>query len=93
MFPDNPVLDPAQDKFNRLPFAQRIAEVIVSRRDSSSIAIGIYGAWGEGKTTVFNFVEKTLENHSNIICVRFNPWFFRDEEKLLLSFLRHWQML
>jgi KAP family P-loop domain len=88
MFPDNPVLDPAQDKFNRLPFAQRIAEVIVSRRDSSSIAIGIYGAWGEGKTTVFNFVEKTLENNPDIICVRFNPWFFRDEEKLLLSFFK-----
>ena len=88
MFPDNPVLDPALDKFNRFPFSQRIAEVIVSRRDSSSIAIGIYGAWGEGKTTIFNFIEKTLENNSNIICVRFNPWFFRDEEKLLLSFFK-----
>jgi predicted KAP-like P-loop ATPase len=88
MFPDNPVLDPALDKFNRFPFSQRIAEVIVSRRDSSSIAIGIYGAWGEGKTTVFNFIEKTLENNLNIICVRFNPWFFRDEEKLLLSFFK-----
>jgi predicted KAP-like P-loop ATPase len=88
MFPDNPVLDPALDKFNRFPFAQRVAEVIVSRHDSSSIAIGIYGAWGEGKTTVFNFVEKNLESKSDIICVRFNPWFFRDEEKLLLSFFK-----
>ena len=88
MFPDNPVLDLSLDKFNRLPFSQRIAEVISSRHDSSSIVIGIYGAWGEGKTTVFNFIETTLENNPNIVCVRFNPWFFRDEEKLLLSFFQ-----
>lgn len=88
MFPDNPVLDPSLDKFNRFPFSQRIAEVISSRHDSSSIVIGIYGAWGEGKTTVFNFIETTLENDANIVCVRFNPWFFKDEEKLLLSFFQ-----
>lgn len=88
MFTDTPVFDPALDKFNRFPFSQRIAEVITSRRDPNSIVIGIYGAWGEGKTTVFNFIEKVLENNSDIICVRFNPWFFRDEEKLLLSFFK-----
>ncbi|MBW4617856.1 MAG: KAP family NTPase [Cyanosarcina radialis HA8281-LM2] len=88
MFPDSPIIDPALDKFNRLPFSQRIAEVIASRRDPSSIVIGIYGAWGEGKTTVFNFIEKILESNSDIICVRFNPWLFRDEEKLLLSFFK-----
>jgi predicted KAP-like P-loop ATPase len=88
MFPDNPVLDPTLDKFNRFPFSQRIAEVISSRHDSSGIVIGIYGAWGEGKTTVFNFIETTLENDESIVCVRFNPWFFRDEEKLLLSFFQ-----
>lgn len=88
MFSDTSLSDPALDKFNRLSFARRIGEVIVSRRDSSSLAIGIYGAWGEGKTTVFNFVERSLESSSNIICVRFNPLFFRDEEKLLLSFFK-----
>lgn len=88
MFPDNPVIDHTLDKFNRLPFSQRVAEVIASRRDRSSIVIGIYGAWGEGKTTVFNFIEKKLESNSDIICVRFNPWFFKDEEKLLLSFFK-----
>jgi predicted KAP-like P-loop ATPase len=88
MFPDNPVLDPSLDKFNRFTFSQRIAEIILSRRDSSSIVIGIYGAWGEGKTTVLNFIETTFEDNSNIVCVRFNPWFFRNEEKLLLSFFQ-----
>jgi predicted KAP-like P-loop ATPase len=86
MFSDNPILDPSLDKFNRYFFSKRIAEIIQSSSNSNSLVIGIYGAWGEGKTTVFNFVEMNLKNNEDIICVRFNPWFFRDEEKLLLSF-------
>ena len=88
MFPDNPILDPSLDKFNRFTFSQRIAEIISSRRDSTSIVIGIYGAWGEGKTTVLNFIETSLENNSSIVCVRFNPWLFRNEEKLIQSFFQ-----
>ena len=88
MFPDIPVSNPEQDEFNRFPFSQRVAEIIASRNDSNSIAIGIYGAWGEGKTTVLHFIEKVLEEKADIVCVRFNPWFFKDEEKLLLSFFK-----
>ena len=49
---DSPITDPSQDKFKRWLFAQRIAQTIVNRSDPSSIVIGIYGAWGNGKTTV-----------------------------------------
>ena len=83
---NSPIIDPTQDKFNRWPFAQRIAQTIVSRKDKSSIVIGIYGSWGDGKTTVLNFIEQELKKQSNAVCLKFNPWRFSDETKMLLGF-------
>jgi len=83
---DVPVSDPQLDAFRRLPFARRIARTIASRRDSSSVVVGIYGAWGEGKTSVLNFIEWELGKSDNIIPVAFDPWRFGDEAQLLQSF-------
>lgn len=83
---DSPVGDQSQDQFNRFPFAKRVASVISKRKDPSSIVIGIYGAWGEGKTSVFNFIEGELNNEEHVVCIRFNPWRFGEEEQMLISF-------
>lgn len=83
---DAPIVDASQDVFNRFPFAQRIAKVISNRQDASSIVIGIYGAWGEGKTSVFNFIENELDQEEHVVCIRFNPWRFADENTMLLNF-------
>jgi hypothetical protein len=83
---DSPVVDQSQDQFNRFPFAKRVANVISKRKDPSSIVIGIYGAWGEGKTSVFNFIEWELNNEEHVVCIRFNPWRFGEEEQMLISF-------
>ena len=84
--PDKPLTDPAVDLFDRWPFSKRLAQAIASRSDPSSLVVAIYGAWGEGKTTVLNFVEKELTQYEHILCIRFNPWRFGDETQLLLSF-------
>ncbi len=83
---DAPIVDASQDVFNRFPFAERIAKVISNRQDASSIVIGIYGAWGEGKTSVFNFIESELDQEEHVVCIRFNPWRFADENTMLLNF-------
>jgi predicted KAP-like P-loop ATPase len=58
------------------------------RRDPASIVIGIYGVWGEGKSTVLNFIERELVKKADVICVRFNPWRFDDEIHLLQDFFQ-----
>jgi len=85
---DSPVNDPAYDRFKRSSFAQRVAKTIDSRIDPSSIVVAIYGAWGEGKTTVLNFIDRELAKSPNIICIRFNPWRFNDEVHLLQNFFK-----
>lgn len=83
---DAPAKHPDQDHFQRWPFAQRVAQVIATRQDPSSIVISINGAWGEGKSTVLNFIEYELKQHSHVVCLHFNPWRFPDESTLLFNF-------
>ena len=59
-----------RDYFKRKHFAQQISNTIISRRESSGIVVGIYGKWGEEKTTKLNFIENELKRHDNIICIQ-----------------------
>lgn len=83
---DLPVFKYKDDKFNRWKFSKRIADVIANRNDSSSIVIGLYGAWGNGKTSVLNFIEESLIDNQDVLCIKFNPWRFGTEEELLKAF-------
>jgi len=83
---DSPVHEQEQDRFSRWSFSERVAQVISKRRDPSSIVIGLYGIWGDGKTSVLNFIEKSLNSDKNVICIKFNPWRFGTEEELLTGF-------
>jgi predicted KAP-like P-loop ATPase len=84
----NDKAEDTEDRFNRKPFAHRIAETIANRSDSESLVIGMYGVWGEGKTTVLNYIRADLEeNHAeNALVVPFNPWRYGTEQELLRSF-------
>ncbi|WP_127533318.1 KAP family P-loop NTPase fold protein [Paenibacillus kobensis] len=83
---DAPIQDPKLDRFQRWPFAQRVARTIASRRDPGSIVIGIYGAWGDGKTSVVNLIHRELDDHDHVIVIRFNPWLFGTETQLVQNF-------
>jgi predicted KAP-like P-loop ATPase len=83
---DKPVLAEIEDRFQRYDFSKRIAKSIVGRKSQDCIVIGIYGAWGEGKTSVINFVEGELKQEENIIIIKFNPWRYNDEHRLLEVF-------
>jgi hypothetical protein len=83
---DAPISDPRLDVFDREPFARRIADTIGERNDPSSLVVGIYGPWGDGKTTVLNFIRGRLKDYPSIICVSFNPWRMEGEQALLQGF-------
>lgn len=82
---DAPAATPEADEFQRYPFSQRIAATIRTRRDATSLVLGLYGKWGSGKTSVFNFIQRELQG-SDVITMAFNPWLFSGEEQLLLGF-------
>lgn len=83
---DKAVESVKDDKFQRSEFSKRIAQRIISTGSNDSVVIGIYGEWGEGKTSIINFIEEELKTDEDIIPIRFNPWRFGDETALLISF-------
>lgn len=81
---DKPASIQSEDCFQRYEFSKRIASIVAKPQIDKSIIIGLYGRWGEGKTTVMNFIQKELPKDT--IIVNFNPWLFSDEQHLLKSF-------
>lgn len=83
---DAPISSPDLDEFNRREYSERIAQTIAARKETKSLVVGIYGKWGEGKTTVLNFIDNELKRHSNIVTIFFNPWMFPSETELFTAF-------
>ncbi len=85
---DKPIFDKNKDAFQRLEFSKRIAETIIERKNQDSIVFGIFGVWGEGKSTVLNFISQELETNKDILTLAFNPWRYGDEDNLIKNFLK-----
>ena len=83
---DGPIASSGEDRFSRWPFAERIAQVIAKRTDPASIVVGIYGPWGDGKTSVLNMMAQALEGNDAVVSIKFNPWHFEDEKHLIRAF-------
>ena len=83
---DAPIMEPPQDRFSRTPFAERIAHAISTQRDPASLVIGLYGPWGDGKTSVLNLVEHALAGSDEMVPIRFNPWRLGSETEMFVGF-------
>lgn len=83
---DAPITQPPEDKFSRAAFAQRIAHTIRAQRDPASIVVGVYGPWGDGKTSVLNLIEHTLAEDGRTVPIRFNPWRLGGETEMFVGF-------
>ena len=83
---DGPISSHDDDRFGRWPFAERVARVIATRTDPTSIVVGIYGPWGDGKTSVLNMMVEVLTGHDHVIVIPFNPWNFESEGQLIRAF-------
>lgn len=84
--PDAPISTPEEDRFQRWPFAERVAHTLAVRPDPSSLVVGIYGPWGDGKTSTLRMMERALKKHAGVAVANFNPWQFDSEQLLLKAF-------
>ena len=93
IFQDTPLNDIHDDLFGRETLVELIVDSIndTVSSDHPCIVYGIYGKWGEGKTSLLNFVKNRLLSQGkqdNIILVEFNPWLLNNEEFLLQEFFK-----
>lgn len=85
---DSPILSKNQDLFNREDFAKNLAIKIQSKlenRNGKSLAIGICGPWGSGKSSFINMVKENIDTQNRMIIV-FNPWRSTSPAKIIEDF-------
>jgi len=93
--PDQPIKSCKEDILGRYLFAQSLGDAILSYKEKDSIVIGLFGAWGSGKTSIINmalehidFVSKNRNDAEKPIVIRFNPWNYSDQNQLITQFFR-----
>src|SRR5262249_35743818 len=82
---DNPQSSKDNDDLERWRFAVEIIETIRTTPADWSTRIGIFGKWGEGKSTVLRFMSEMLNDSSDVVFT-FNPWAIRDWDMLWTEF-------
>ncbi len=92
---DQPIESSEDDRLGRASFAQALGEAILSYKEKDSIVIGLFGAWGSGKTSIINMAIEHIESNPKLksdyekpIVVRFNPWNYSDQNQLITQFFR-----
>ena len=65
-------------------YASALARVI--QHSEPRFAIGVFGNWGSGKTTLMNLIEAQLPD-PDTVCVRFSAWRYEREEHLIVPLL------
>ena len=88
---DSPLINVNDDKFGREPIVDLIVDSInqTVKNEHDCMVYGIYGKWGEGKTSLMNFIKARLLSHGKndgINLVEFNPWLVNNDESLLREF-------
>jgi predicted KAP-like P-loop ATPase len=74
-----------EDDLDRWRFASEIVEVVIATPADWSARIGVFGKWGEGKSTVLHFAEQMLREKKNIVFT-FSPWAIQDWNNLWEEF-------
>ncbi|AZQ59626.1 hypothetical protein EJ994_12705 [Maribacter sp. MJ134] len=90
---DTPILFEKDDLFNFQFFAKKVQRIIQTTNVfEESLSIGIYGKWGEGKTSFLNLLEKNIDvfekndDELGVMKYHFNPWRYGSEEEILFDF-------
>lgn len=80
-------MNPSQDELGRGKLVTMVSNAIKAKVQTNhdTLTFGIYGAWGEGKTSTMRMIDYVL-NKNNITCLWFDPWNFVDEGRMVNEF-------
>jgi KAP-like P-loop domain-containing protein len=83
--PDSPVVRREDDLLRRWNLAKTIYDLVRGCPREWSPRVGLYGGWGEGKTSVLRFVEG-LAREQGVPLLWFSPWNAQDRVELWMAF-------
>jgi predicted KAP-like P-loop ATPase len=59
----------------------------ITRQSDPRFAVGIFGDWGSGKTTLMQAIERELLAEEQVVTLWFNAWRYEREEHLIVPLL------
>jgi hypothetical protein len=77
-----------EDDLDRWRFASEIVEIVLATPSDWSARIGVFGKWGEGKSTVLRFAE-TMLREKGCVVFTFSPWAIQNWNDLWEEFGNH----
>ena len=90
---DRPKQHLTEDRLGYADFARTIARSIADLDTTDGMVLAVNGPWGSGKTTAVYMIEEALSEAQKdtdpgqrILPVRFNPWWFSEQEDLVKAF-------
>ena len=86
LYEDAPIINSNQDLLNRVYKAENIYNEICLTKADHSIAIGITGEWGSGKTSFLNILKKKFNTNEEFVVINFNPWLNITVESIIKDF-------
>ena len=88
VYDDSPIQMGSEDQYGRMKLVDKLAHVINEKTKSHHrcYTIGVYGSWGEGKTSVLNLLKEQLADKPNIQQCCFNPWILSSQESIVQDF-------
>ena len=91
--PDQPIRHSREDVLGRSSFARALGDAILRYQEKGSLVVGLFGAWGSGKTSIVNMALEHLDDPSRQlpkdekpIIIKFNPWNYSDQNQLISQF-------
>jgi|GEM_PF-1164710 len=85
-FPDEPINSESEDVFDRKQFVEDLYNRIVRYPFQDSFVFGLYGSWGEGKTSALNLIKNKLYRNKDFIVFEFDPWYYSPSSGLFKGF-------
>lgn len=83
---DTPIFFQEEDLLNRGDFVYGVYREIAELTSNDSFVFGLYGSWGDGKSSVVNLLSHHLDKDRRFIVMTFEPWNFKDEQAILKAF-------
>src|SRR5262245_2072488 len=83
--PDAPATRREHDRLRRWNLAKTIYDLVRACPREWSPRVGLYGGWGEGKTSVLKFIEN-LALGEGVPVLWFSPWNAKDKVELWKAF-------
>jgi len=85
-FPDEPITQESEDLLGRKQFVNDLYNQIIKYPFSDSFVFGLYGRWGEGKTSSLNLLKNKLYQNGDVIVFEFDPWDYSSQSALIKGF-------